>query len=175
MVAPGYFASAAAFTLAAVVPDSGDSPACPLADGSVPVGAPGLELAALAVPLIAIAAPPPNPARSKAPAASDFLVLFNMQVLLESVSHVSCSPASENDQSLLVQAVCAVSGGCHHAVKVSAVSGQISLDEEFRQPVRASLRRCAHSDRRSRPGLGHSRHSNTHLMSGFHGQPGAYG
>src|SRR3954452_12195849 len=65
MVAPGYLASAAAFTLAAVVPVRVVSPECPvvLVELEVPV-------AASAVPVAARTAPPPKPASTRALAAS---------------------------------------------------------------------------------------------------------
>src|SRR3954447_25048075 len=61
MVAPGYFASAAALTLAAVVPVRAVSPECPvvLDDLEVPV-------TASAVPVAAKTAPPPKPASTRA-------------------------------------------------------------------------------------------------------------
>src|SRR3954462_6711350 len=82
MVAPGYFARATAFTLAAVVPVSGVSPACPLLEDSLEVVVPVVPLAAVADPPIAKAAPPPNPASTRAAAATVFLVLFIMRVSL---------------------------------------------------------------------------------------------
>src|SRR3954467_935579 len=72
MVAPGYFASAAALTLAAVVPVSAVSPLWPLLlvveELEVPV-------AASALPVAATTAPPPKPASSRALAARSFRVL----------------------------------------------------------------------------------------------------
>src|SRR4051794_41816369 len=70
MVAPGYFASAAAFTLAAVVPVRAVSPECPvvLVELEVPV-------TASAVPGGARTAPPPKPASTRGLAARAPLVL----------------------------------------------------------------------------------------------------
>jgi hypothetical protein len=69
-VAPGYFASAAAFTLAAVVPVRADSPECPFVLGELED-----PVAASAVPVAARAAPPPKPANKRALAARMLRVL----------------------------------------------------------------------------------------------------
>src|SRR3954451_9837137 len=69
-VAPGYFASAAAFTLAAVVPVRAVSPECP-----VVLDALEDAVTAPAVPVAARTAPPPKPASTRALAARTLLVL----------------------------------------------------------------------------------------------------
>src|SRR6478735_4016742 len=69
MVAPAYFASAAALTLSAVVPVSGVSPAWPLSVDDVPLTE---VVAAEAAPVVARNAPPPKPTSTRAPPAMSF-------------------------------------------------------------------------------------------------------
>src|SRR3954452_8093187 len=70
MVAPGYFASAAALTLAAVVPVRAVSPECPFVLDELEDA-----VTAPAVPVAARTAPPPKPASTSALAARTLLVL----------------------------------------------------------------------------------------------------
>src|SRR4051812_32165329 len=92
MVAPGYFAKAAACTLVAVSPVNGVSPACPLFSVSLvpPVTADVTAVvAAPAEPVDASTAPPPKPARTSAPAAAYLVALVGNFM---GTPHGTCRP-----------------------------------------------------------------------------------